>query len=67
MLMQIKRAQTLQEIESCVPLLLQLRPHYTGQEQQMILQIQQQCNEQCELDYVQDQQQVVDCAGIHLA
>jgi GNAT superfamily N-acetyltransferase len=62
--MQIKRAHTVEEIKSCLPVLLQLRPHYTDQQQQMILQIQQQFTEGFELHYIEDQQQVLACAGI---
>ena len=62
--MQIKRAQTLQAIQSCLPVLLQLRPHYTDQQPQMIDQIQQQFAEGFELYYVEDNEQVVACAGI---
>ena len=62
--MQTKRAQTLDAMQACLPVLLQLRPHYVDHQPQMIAQIQQQFTEGFELYYVEDQGQVVACAGI---
>ena len=64
MLMKIRRAQTTETIQACLPVLLQLRPHYSDRQQDMVAQIQRQFAEGFGLYYIEDQGQVVACAGM---
>ena len=60
----IKRADTLESLQRCLPLLQELRPAYAGRETDMLAQIALQQQEGFELYYVEQGTQIAACAGI---